>query len=648
MNLFAPVDTNLTTDLPTIHVNGSNFALSSNLMNEHLNNSSLFTGGAFLGKPIVNSTDAGFFANYTYINNTDENTFNELINNFTTIAYDFGKQLLTTFIDVNTNSAPAANTTHIPPSPVSAATGQNAGDIFRGNIEWLFNATNSSSLDMNEGERGVGSDVINVALVNVKNTSTSTNADNWVPNTQKIFNNFDQADDDEFGPCHPDNPNFNCSQTDFVKFLLGPQTLPLFKVLLLTIIFGVIFITGMLGNILVCVVIIRHRTMHTATNYYLFSLAVSDLIYLLFGLPAEIFLYWHQYPYLFGLPFCKMRAYISEASTYVSVLTIVAFSMERFLAICHPLHLHAMIGLKRAARLIAALWVVSMISAIPFGILTDIQYLVYPLTNDTIPESAFCNMVHYPNNFPLFELSFCVFFAIPMLIIMILYHMMGAQIRFSATLQLGVQRVQSRKTVIRMLFAVVVTFFICWLPFHLQRLWFLYAKENYYFQEINEWMFSIAGFTYYVSCTINPILYNVMSHRYRVAFKDILWGKRKSAYYRNGFTKDQSSFRETTMASSLGVGSNSAYDRVHSIRAHSMRHANNINDRNSVKSKAALWKKEADYTMPLKADAPENTLKFSKNVVVMVDNGGTNGRLKVLTENEAEVSLMTKDNETCI
>lgn len=50
-----------------------------------------------------------------------------------------------------------------------------------------------------------------------------------------------------------------------------------------TILYVGTFIAGIVGNVIVCMVIIRHSSMHTATNYYLFSLAVSDLIYLLFG-----------------------------------------------------------------------------------------------------------------------------------------------------------------------------------------------------------------------------------------------------------------------------------------------------------------------------------------------------------------------------
>ena len=37
------------------------------------------------------------------------------------------------------------------------------------------------------------------------------------------------------------------------------------------------------GNIAVCLVIVKNKSMHTATNYYLFSLAISDLMILVLG-----------------------------------------------------------------------------------------------------------------------------------------------------------------------------------------------------------------------------------------------------------------------------------------------------------------------------------------------------------------------------
>jgi len=51
----------------------------------------------------------------------------------------------------------------------------------------------------------------------------------------------------------------------------------------LTIVYGLIFVTGLLGNACTCVVIATNGHLHTATNYYLFSLAISDLLTLILG-----------------------------------------------------------------------------------------------------------------------------------------------------------------------------------------------------------------------------------------------------------------------------------------------------------------------------------------------------------------------------
>lgn len=51
----------------------------------------------------------------------------------------------------------------------------------------------------------------------------------------------------------------------------------------LSVVYVIIFITGLLGNIVTCIVISKNRSMHTAVNYYLFSLAISDLLLLISG-----------------------------------------------------------------------------------------------------------------------------------------------------------------------------------------------------------------------------------------------------------------------------------------------------------------------------------------------------------------------------
>ncbi|XP_058455081.1 neuropeptides capa receptor [Malaya genurostris] len=440
--------------------------------------------------------------------------------------------------------------------------------------------------------------------------------------------------------CDRDTVDFQCTVQQYLEYARGPQQMPLTTALLVTILFVGILVTGVVGNVIVCLVIIRHPSMRTATNYYLFSLAVSDLILLVLGLPYEISLYWHQYPYNMGLVFCKIRALLSEASTYVSVLTIVAFSMERFLAICHPLHLYTMSGLQRPVRIIAGLWIVSLFSAVPFAVFTDIDYIVYPPTGEKILDSAFCAMLSNPEGIPLWELSTCLFFVIPMVVMVVLYGRMGLQIRSRTqrTEELGVRngsvngpsRVsQSRKAIIRMLAAVVITFFICWAPFHAQRLLFLYGRDWQHFTAVNVWLFWVAGWLYYVSCTINPILYNVMSHRYRVAFRETLCGRRRGLG--PSFIRDQSSFRETT----LDVGGGSENSKL--LRARSMmqsklaRHKSTLHANNSIRYNSNCIRRNSLQIGHLPSNrsslSPSNT---TADMVVKLENNLT-GRARCYT-----------------
>ncbi len=76
------------------------------------------------------------------------------------------------------------------------------------------------------------------------------------------------------------------------------------------------------------------------------------------------------------------------------MLTIVSFSMERYLAICHPLYSHTMSGFKRAVRIIGLVWVVSLASAVPYALFTRINYIDRPLhSGNVLPESAFCALL---------------------------------------------------------------------------------------------------------------------------------------------------------------------------------------------------------------------------------------------------------------
>jgi hypothetical protein len=204
---------------------------------------------------------------------------------------------------------------------------------------------------------------------------------------------------------------------------LGPVRDHLYIIIPITILYSVIFVTGTVGNIVTCFVIARNKFMHTATNYYLFSLAVSDLLLLVSGLPQEVYYIWSRYPYVFGEVFCVLRGIAAETSANATVLTITAFTVERYLAICYPFLSHTMSKLSRVVKLILVIWIVALV----FGILQAIQF---GIVMGGTPEFVMCTVKTVIFAYS-FEISTCLFFGMPLILITVLYILIGIRLRRS-------------------------------------------------------------------------------------------------------------------------------------------------------------------------------------------------------------------------
>ncbi|KAH6941272.1 hypothetical protein HPB50_015461 [Hyalomma asiaticum] len=209
----------------------------------------------------------------------------------------------------------------------------------------------------------------------------------------------------------------------------GEEEEPLTTVVAMTVVYAVILVTGVTGNVCTCIVIARNRYMHTATNFYLFSLSVSDLLLLLLGLPQEMYQLWRKYPYAFGEVFCVLRGLTSEMSTNASILTITAFTVERYVAICHPLRAHTMSQLPRAIRSIVGIWIVAGAFAVPLALQFGIVYQRTADGSGFLPETAAC-MLKRPVEHA-FTVSTVLFFVLPISVISVLYILIGLQLRRS-------------------------------------------------------------------------------------------------------------------------------------------------------------------------------------------------------------------------
>lgn len=70
-----------------------------------------------------------------------------------------------------------------------------------------------------------------------------------------------------------------------------------------------VFVSGLVGNSLVCLSVYRNKSLQTVTNYYIVNLAVADFLVILICLPPTV--YWDlTLTWNFGLIPCKLVLYL--------------------------------------------------------------------------------------------------------------------------------------------------------------------------------------------------------------------------------------------------------------------------------------------------------------------------------------------------
>ena len=227
------------------------------------------------------------------------------------------------------------------------------------------------------------------------------------------------------GPFDPQD--LNLTDEELRLKYLGPQQTELFVPICVT--YLLIFVVGAVGNALTCVVILRHRAMRTPTNYYLFSLAVSDLLVLLLGLPLELYEMWRNYPFLLGAGGCYFRTLLFETVCLASVLNVTALSIERYVAVVHPLQARSVVTHAHVRRVLGAIWGLALLCSLPNTSLHGIRQLDVPCRG-TVPNSAVCTLVRRRALYNLVvQATALLFFCLPMATISVLYLLIGLRLR---------------------------------------------------------------------------------------------------------------------------------------------------------------------------------------------------------------------------
>lgn len=83
--------------------------------------------------------------------------------------------------------------------------------------------------------------------------------------------------------------------------------------------------------------IISNPFLHTPTYVYMFALNMASILSLLTGIPYELFLSAQMYPWPFGESVCIAKHWLSETASDASILIVLAFTIDRFVAVIRPM-----------------------------------------------------------------------------------------------------------------------------------------------------------------------------------------------------------------------------------------------------------------------------------------------------------------------
>ncbi|KAM4772844.1 uracil nucleotide/cysteinyl leukotriene receptor [Rhinophrynus dorsalis] len=209
-------------------------------------------------------------------------------------------------------------------------------------------------------------------------------------------------------------------------------------------------LVGGLGNILALSLFARDRHPRSPSDIFLLHLAVSDL-FLLLSLPTRLFYHLSANSWPFGSLACRLSGFVFYLNMYASLYFLAGISIDRYLAIVHPLnavkirkplHAHVTCGL---------LWVIVAFATAPLLI-----------GREQALEERVCRLLYRETPSLRALTSLSAAFAIPFLGTVTCYGLILKRLRT------GGDR-KPKERAVKMVLLVLTIFLICFVPYHLSR-----------------------------------------------------------------------------------------------------------------------------------------------------------------------------------
>lgn len=292
---------------------------------------------------------------------------------------------------------------------------------------------------------------------------------------------------------------------------------------LVPIVYSCNFVIGIVGNSMVVAVIYCYLKLKTVAHIFVLNLAISDLTFLI-TLPMWAIVTATGYHWPFGGFLCKATAALASFNLYTSIFFLTALSIDRYLAIVHPVRSRRFRTVLYARITCVLIWLCALLLSMPTALIRDVVTV-----KDKDVTVTVCGILHpsEDNKYNVQSLEqvrlaialmkSLLGFLVPFIIIITCYCLIGRALLRARHIQ---KSSQSRDDeVLRMLAAAVLAFFVCWVPHQIfQFLQLLHQLEILTNCSIVEIIDTAMPFTiciaYFNSC-VNPIVYGFVGHNFR-------------------------------------------------------------------------------------------------------------------------------------
>nr|XP_055071696.1 5-hydroxytryptamine receptor 2A [Misgurnus anguillicaudatus] len=315
------------------------------------------------------------------------------------------------------------------------------------------------------------------------------------------------------------------------------------------------------GNILVIMAVNLERKLQNATNYFLMSLAVADMLLGLLVMPVSMVTIVYGYSWPLPAALCPMWIYLDVLFSTASIMHLCAISLDRYVAIRNPIRHNRSNSRSRARAKITAVWTISAGISMPIPVLG--------LRDHTkVFKDGSCLLTD--NSFVLIG-SFVAFF-VPLIIMVVTYFLTISALQSETTLCLdqlvprprwsagftlnflpgpafspsekklifrqsisretgvesgvttppfgrhGMQSINNEQKASKVLGVVFFLFVVMWSPFFITNVLAVVCEPMACDGDVMNRLLNVFVWVGYLSSAVNPLVYTLFNKTYRSAF----------------------------------------------------------------------------------------------------------------------------------